>query len=137
MPSCGEKNDSPKICKNNQYRIGNLCFRIRWYRTILCKPDNAAFCVNATIEKLGYPDILIHCAGGRIGGSFLEIPQFTRDMARELSDYNIRVNCVAPGIIRTHFQDYLTLEKKKIILITVFRSTERVDPKMSPRLFHS
>ncbi len=36
------------------------------------------------------------------------IPQFTRTLARELSDYNIRVNCVSPGIIRTPFQDYLT-----------------------------
>ncbi len=27
------------------------------------------------------------------------IPQFTRDLAREFDEYNIRVNCVAPGII--------------------------------------
>ena len=39
------------------------------------------------------------------------IPQFTRTLARELSDYNIRVNCVSPGIIRTPFQDYLTPEQ--------------------------
>jgi NAD(P)-dependent dehydrogenase (short-subunit alcohol dehydrogenase family) len=39
------------------------------------------------------------------------IPQFTRSLARELSDYNIRVNCVSPGIIRTPFQDYLTAEQ--------------------------
>jgi NAD(P)-dependent dehydrogenase (short-subunit alcohol dehydrogenase family) len=39
------------------------------------------------------------------------IPQFTRAMALELSDYNIRVNCVSPGIIRTRFQDYLTHEQ--------------------------
>ncbi len=36
------------------------------------------------------------------------LPQFTRVLARELADYNIRVNCVSPGIIRTRFQDYLT-----------------------------
>jgi NAD(P)-dependent dehydrogenase (short-subunit alcohol dehydrogenase family) len=39
------------------------------------------------------------------------IPQFTRTLARELADCNIRVNCVSPGIIRTRFQDYLTDEQ--------------------------
>lgn len=39
------------------------------------------------------------------------IPQFTRALARELADDNIRVNCVSPGIIRTPFQDYLTPEQ--------------------------
>jgi NAD(P)-dependent dehydrogenase (short-subunit alcohol dehydrogenase family) len=36
------------------------------------------------------------------------IPQFTRALALELSDFNIRVNCVSPGVIRTRFQDYLS-----------------------------
>jgi len=35
------------------------------------------------------------------------LPQFARTLARELADYNIRVNCVSPGIIRTPFQDFL------------------------------
>ncbi len=39
--------------------------------------------------------------------------QFTRVLARELADSNIRVNCVAPGVIRTRFQDYLTPEQVK------------------------
>jgi len=39
------------------------------------------------------------------------IPQFTRALARELAPHNIRVNAVAPGIIRTRFQDYLTPEQ--------------------------
>ncbi len=39
------------------------------------------------------------------------IPQFTRALAFELSDYNISVNCVSPGVIRTRFQDYLTPEQ--------------------------
>jgi NAD(P)-dependent dehydrogenase (short-subunit alcohol dehydrogenase family) len=41
------------------------------------------------------------------------IPQFARAMAFELSDANIRVNCVSPGVIRTRFQDYLTGEQIK------------------------
>ncbi len=39
------------------------------------------------------------------------IPQFARALALELSDSNISVNCVSPGIIRTRFQDYLTPEQ--------------------------
>ena len=41
------------------------------------------------------------------------IHQFTRALAFELSDFNIRVNCVSPGIIRTRFQDFLTPEQIK------------------------
>ena len=39
------------------------------------------------------------------------IPQFTRNLARELADQHIRVNCVSPGIIRTPFQNRLTPEQ--------------------------
>jgi len=39
------------------------------------------------------------------------IPQFTRALAFELSEQNIRVNCISPGVIRTRFQDFLTKEQ--------------------------
>jgi NAD(P)-dependent dehydrogenase (short-subunit alcohol dehydrogenase family) len=39
------------------------------------------------------------------------IPSIVRTLARELADYNIRVNCVSPGVIRTPFQDFLTPEQ--------------------------
>jgi NAD(P)-dependent dehydrogenase (short-subunit alcohol dehydrogenase family) len=52
------------------------------------------------------------CAGAlAYGVAKGAIPQFTRSLARELANFNIRVNSVAPGIIRTHFQDYLTAEQ--------------------------
>ena len=47
-------------------------------------------------------------AYGVVKGALL---QMTRVFARELADDNIRVNCVAPGVIRTRFQDYLTPEQ--------------------------
>jgi len=63
--------------------------------------------------------VLISSAAGRRGcaGAIAygvvkgAIPQFTRALARELAEDNIRVNCVSPGIIRTPFQDHLTPEQ--------------------------
>ncbi len=41
------------------------------------------------------------------------LPQFARALARLHADDNIRVNCVAPGIIRTQFHAKMTPEQKK------------------------
>jgi NAD(P)-dependent dehydrogenase (short-subunit alcohol dehydrogenase family) len=41
------------------------------------------------------------------------LPQFARAMAREFADDNIRVNVVAPGVIRTAFHANMTAETKK------------------------
>jgi NAD(P)-dependent dehydrogenase (short-subunit alcohol dehydrogenase family) len=41
------------------------------------------------------------------------LPQFARALAREVADDNIRVNCVAPGIIRTRFHENMTPEQKQ------------------------
>jgi 3-oxoacyl-[acyl-carrier protein] reductase len=38
--------------------------------------------------------------------------QFTRCLARDVADDNIRVNCIAPGIIRTRFHENMTPESK-------------------------
>ena len=40
------------------------------------------------------------------------ILQFTRCLARDEADHNIRVNCVIPGIIRTRFHETMTPEAK-------------------------
>lgn len=37
---------------------------------------------------------------------------FTRMLARDLADDNIRVNCISPGIIRTRFHENMTDEQK-------------------------
>ncbi|QDT67892.1 3-oxoacyl-[acyl-carrier-protein] reductase FabG [Planctomycetes bacterium MalM25] len=41
------------------------------------------------------------------------IAQFTRMLARDLADDNLRVNCVAPGIIRTRFHQHMTPEQQE------------------------
>ena len=41
------------------------------------------------------------------------LPQLTRALAFEFSDWNIRVNCVAPGVIRTAFHAKMTPEAKE------------------------
>jgi len=41
------------------------------------------------------------------------LPQFARALAREVADDNIRVNCVAPGIIRTRFHEAMTPQQKQ------------------------
>lgn len=52
------------------------------------------------------------CAGAMAYGVAKgAVPQFARSLARELAEHKIRVNAVAPGVIRTRFQDYLTPEQ--------------------------
>ena len=41
------------------------------------------------------------------------LPQMARALARDFADDNIRVNAVAPGIIRTRFQDGMSEEAKQ------------------------
>lgn len=41
------------------------------------------------------------------------LPQFARGLARELAEHNIRVNCIAPGIVRTRFHDAMTAEQRR------------------------
>jgi NAD(P)-dependent dehydrogenase (short-subunit alcohol dehydrogenase family) len=41
------------------------------------------------------------------------IPQMTRALAFEFADDNIRINCVAPGVVRTDFHAPMTPETKK------------------------
>ena len=44
------------------------------------------------------------------------LPQFARALAREFANDNIRVNCVAPGVIRTAFHKHMSEAQRKLNL---------------------
>lgn len=44
------------------------------------------------------------------------LPQLTRALAREFADDNIRINCVAPGVVRTRFHATMSEHQKKLNL---------------------
>lgn len=44
------------------------------------------------------------------------LPHFARALAREFANDNIRVNCVAPGVIRTAFHNAMTEQQRKLNL---------------------
>ena len=44
------------------------------------------------------------------------LPQFARALAREFANDNIRVNCVAPGVVRTAFHATMTEEQRRLNL---------------------
>ncbi len=56
-------------------------------------------------SSAGHRGVLGAAAYATVKGA---IPQFTRVLAREMADHNIRVNCISPGVVRTRFQDMLT-----------------------------
>ncbi|MBA3481793.1 MAG: SDR family oxidoreductase [Pirellulales bacterium] len=68
--------------------------------------EGAIVLVSSAAGIRGCPNILAY---GTVKGAIL---QFTRMLARDLADDNIRVNCVAPGIIRTRFHNPMTPEQK-------------------------
>ena len=72
--------------------------------------EGAIVTVGSTAGTLGVPGAIAYATAKGA------MPQFTRSMARDLADDNIRVNCVAPGVIRTRFHDDMTPERKKLNL---------------------
>jgi NAD(P)-dependent dehydrogenase (short-subunit alcohol dehydrogenase family) len=44
------------------------------------------------------------------------LPQFARALAREFANDNIRINCVAPGVIRTDFHATMSEEQRRLNL---------------------
>lgn len=68
--------------------------------------EAAIVMVSSAAGIRGCPGALAY---GTVKGAIL---QFTRMLARDLADQNIRVNCVNPGIIRTRFHENMTPEAK-------------------------
>ena len=74
--------------------------------TIRKAGEGAIILISSVAGIRGVPG---HLAYATVKGAIL---QFTRCLARDEADNNIRVNCVAPGIIRTRFHDAMTSEAK-------------------------
>jgi NAD(P)-dependent dehydrogenase (short-subunit alcohol dehydrogenase family) len=72
--------------------------------------EGAIILISSTAGKLG---VMGAIAYQTVKGA---LPQFTRALARELATDNIRVNCVAPGVIRTKFHEHMSEEQKKLNL---------------------
>lgn len=69
--------------------------------------EAAIILISSAAGIRGCPGIVTYCT---VKGAIL---QFTRALARDLADDNIRVNCVAPGVIRTRFHDQMTPEQQQ------------------------
>ncbi len=74
------------------------------------KKEGAVVLVSSTAGKLALPTNLAYQA---VKGA---VPHLARALAREFAPDNIRVNCVAPGVIRTRFHEQMTPEQKKLNL---------------------
>ncbi len=72
--------------------------------------EGAIILISSTAGKLGVLGALAYQA---VKGA---LPHLTRALARELANDNIRVNCVAPGVIRTKFHEHMSEAQKKLNL---------------------
>ena len=81
-----------------------LCRRV--LPTMRKAGEGAIILISSVAGIRGVPN---HIAYGTAKGAIL---QFTRCLARDEADHNIRVNCVVPGIIRTRFHETMTPEAK-------------------------
>jgi len=96
-----------------------------WHRAFDVHVHAAFYLCRATIptmrERRDGSIVLISSGAGQRGcpANFAyqvvkgALPQFARALAREFAADNIRVNCVAPGIIRTPFHDPMTPEQRR------------------------
>jgi len=74
------------------------------------KKEGAIILVSSTAGIRGVlTDVAYQVAKGAL-------PQFARALGREFANDNIRVNCVAPGVIRTDFHATMSPEQKKLNL---------------------
>jgi 3-oxoacyl-[acyl-carrier protein] reductase len=74
------------------------------------KKEGAIILVSSTA---GIRGVITNVAYQTVKGA---LPQFARALGREFAKDNIRVNCVAPGVIRTDFHATMTEEQKRLNL---------------------
>jgi 3-oxoacyl-[acyl-carrier protein] reductase len=74
--------------------------------TIRKAGEGAIILVSSVAGIRGCPNAIAY------GTAKAAILHFTRMLARDEADNNVRVNCVAPGIIRTRFHESMTPEAK-------------------------
>lgn len=105
---------------------GNIdeCSPEQWHATIAIHVDAAYYLCRAALPLMrptrdGAIILISSVAGIRgVPGALAyatakgAILQFTRSLARDVADDNIRVNCVAPGIIRTRFHEKMSPEAR-------------------------
>jgi NAD(P)-dependent dehydrogenase (short-subunit alcohol dehydrogenase family) len=108
-PAYGTIDDcSPALCKSTfDIHVHAAYFLCRRALPTMRKAGEGAIILISSVAGIrGVPN---HIAYGTAKGA---IVQFTRCLARDEADNNIRVNCVVPGIIRTRFHDTMTPEAK-------------------------
>ena len=74
------------------------------------RQGGAVLLISSTAGKLATPS---HIAYQAVKGA---LPHIARGLAREFASDNIRVNCIAPGVIRTRFHQHMTPEQKTLNL---------------------
>lgn len=74
------------------------------------RQGGAILLISSTAGKLATPS---HIAYQAVKGA---LPHLARGLAREFAPDNIRVNCIAPGVIRTRFHQQMTPEQRKLNL---------------------
>lgn len=74
------------------------------------KKEGAIVLISSSAGKLATPSNIAYQA---VKGA---IPHITRGLAREFAPANIRINCVAPGVIRTRFHEKMSAEQMKLNL---------------------
>ena len=78
--------------------------------TMRAKKDGVIILISSTA---GIRGIITNVAYQVVKGA---LPQFARALAREFANDNIRINCVAPGVVRTEFHQTMSEEQRRLNL---------------------
>ena len=114
-PSAGRIDDveAEQWLATMDLHVNGLFFLCKAALPYLRKQDEGAvITVSSTAGLLGVEGAIAYATAKGA------VPHFTRCLAREVAPDNIRVNCIAPGVIRTRFHDDMTEERKQLNLQT-------------------